>query len=136
MHTEPSKPSTFMSLGLGWCSLCDGRSIHWQPSRWGRCSCLIVWKLFVMFCNSENYTIHLTDFSVWKLASLIHRCIKDCVHLFWAKISITVCKMNVLESCSLKWRPSVWIRMASCLTTHTDHVRLHLLTEFIHCWYL
>ena len=43
--------------------------------------------------------------------------------------------MNVLESCSVYSNegPSVWIHMASCLTTSTDHVRLHPLTEFFHC---
>jgi len=30
-----SKPSTSMSLGLDWWSPCDGRSVHWHPSRWG-----------------------------------------------------------------------------------------------------
>jgi len=29
------KPSMRMSLGLDWWLPCDGRSIHWHPSRWG-----------------------------------------------------------------------------------------------------
>jgi len=32
--------------------------------------------------------------------------------------------------------PSVWIHMASCLTTPTDHVRLHPLPEFVYWWVL
>jgi len=46
--------------------------------------------------------------------------------------------MNMLESCSLYSGegPSVWIHMTSCLTTPTDHVRLHPLTEFVHYGYL
>ena len=35
-----SKPSMSMNLGLDWWSLCDGKSIHWHPSRWGWYSCL------------------------------------------------------------------------------------------------
>ena len=46
-------------------------------------------------------------------------------------------QMNVLERCLYRSEgPSVWIHMASCLTMPTDHVRLHHLTEFVHCGYL
>ena len=42
--------------------------------------------------------------------------------------------MNVLEAVVYSSEgPSVWIHMASCLTMPTDHVRLHPLTEFVHC---